>query len=107
MKKLIQKWLGIDTKIQSLILEWNDSLERIRDLENKCDDLRYDFENLEYTINELEMRVDEIDSNVDSQLEDIKYEKDSLKEEVNEVLSNFERMTEGYTVSVKLNPPIL
>jgi len=29
-----------------------------------------------------------------------------LKEEVNEVLSNFESMTEGYTVSVKLNPPL-
>jgi len=106
MKKLIQKWLGIDTKIQSLILEWNDSLERIRDLESKCDDLKYDFESLEYTVSDLECRIDEVES-ID--LEDIKFdlksETDSLKEEVNEVLSNFESMTEGYTVSVKLNPP--
>ena len=106
MKKLIQKWLGIDTKIQSLILEWNDSLERIRDLESKCDDLKYDFEGLEYTVSDLECRIDEVES-ID--LEDIKFdlksETDSLKEEVNEVLSNFESMTEGYTVSVKLNPP--
>ena len=38
---------------------------------------------------------------------DMKAEVDSLKEEVNEVLLNFESMTEGYTVSVKLNPPLL
>ena len=108
MKKLLQKWLGIDTKIQSLILEWNDSLERIRDLEYKYDDLKYDFENLEYTVNELEMRVDELESiDFDDLKYDLKSEADSLKEEVNEVLSNFEVLTEGYTVSVKLNPPLL
>ena len=108
MKKLILKWLGIDTKIQSLILEWNDSLERIRDLESKCDDLKYDFENLEYTQSDLECRVDEVESiDFDDLKYDLKSETDSLKEEVNEVLSNFESMTEGYTVSVKLNPPLI
>ena len=106
MRKLLQKWLGIDTKIQSLILEWNDSLERIRDLESKCDDLKYDFENLEYTQSDLECRVDEIESiDIEDIKSDMKAEVESLKEEVNEVLSNFESMTEGYTVSVKLNPP--
>ena len=106
MKKLLQKWLGIDTKIQSLILEWNDSLERIRDLESQYHDLKYDIEGVEYTVNELEIRVDEIEAiDIENLKYDLKSETDSLKEEVNEVLSNFESMTEGYTVSVKLNPP--
>ena len=108
MKKLILKWLGIDTKIQSLILEWNDSLERIRDLESKCDDLKYDFESLEYTQSDLECRVDEIEAiDIENLKYDLKSETDSLKEEVNEVLTNFEVLTEGYTVSVKLNPPLI
>ena len=80
MKKLILKWLGIDTKIQSLILEWNDSLERIRDLESKCDDLKYDFESLEYNLGELEIRVDEVES----------IDIENLKDEVKKVISNFE-----------------
>jgi predicted nucleic acid-binding Zn-ribbon protein len=106
MKKLLQKWLGIDTKIQSLILEWNDSLERIRDLESQYHDLKYDIEGVEYTVNELEIRVDEIEAiDIENLKYDLKSETDSLKEEVNEVLTNFESMTEGYTVSVKLNPP--
>ena len=50
--------------------------------------------------------VDELESiDFDDLKYDLKSETDSLKEEVNEVLSNFELMTEGYTVSVKLNPP--
>ena len=53
------------------------------------------------------MRVEEIESiDLENIKSDIKFETDSLKEEVNEVLSNFESMTEGYTVSVKLNPPL-
>jgi len=107
MKKLIQKWLGIIDS-NSAFLELEGAFERIRDLESKCDDLRYDFENLEYTQSDLECRVDEVESiDFDDLKYDLKSETDSLKEEVNEVLSNFERMTEGYTVSVKLNPPIV
>lgn len=99
MKKLLQKWLGI--------IDNNESLERIRDLEYKYDDLKYDLENLEYTQNDMECRVDEIESiDIEDLKSDLKYETDSLKEEVNEVLTNFESMTEGYTVSVKLNPPL-
>ena len=105
MKLFIQKWLGIIDS-NSAFAELEGVLERIRDLEFKCDDIKYETENIECTVNELEIRIDEIDSNLDSQLEDIKYEKDSLKDEVNEVLTNFESMTEGYTVSVKLNPPL-
>ena len=45
MKKLIQNWLGI--------VDSNDFIERIRDLESKCDDLKYEQENLEYNLNEL------------------------------------------------------
>ena len=107
MKKLIQKWLGIIDS-NSAFLELEGAFERIRDLESKCDDLRYDFENLEYTQSDLECRVDEVESiDFDDLKYDLKSETDSLKEEVNEVLTNFESMTEGYTVSVKLNPPIV
>ena len=53
----------------------------------------------------MECRVDELESiDFDDLKFDMKSEVDSLKEEVNEVLTNFESMTEGYTVSVKLNP---
>jgi archaellum component FlaC len=105
MRKLIQKWLGI--------VDYGDNIAsllglraRIEDLESKCDDLKYDFEGLEYTVSELEIRVDELESiDFDDLKYDLKSETDSLKEEVEEVLSNFESMTEGYTVSVKLNPP--
>ena len=98
MKKILQKWLGI--------IDSNDFIERIRHLESLCDDLKYEQENLEYNLGELEIRVDELESiDFDDLKYDLKSETDSLKEEVNEVLSNFELMTEGYTVSVKLNPP--
>lgn len=107
MKKLIQKWLGIIDS-NSAFTELEGAFERIRDLEFKCDDLKYDFEGLEYTVSELEIRTDELESiDFDDLKYDIKSEVDSLKEEVNEVLSNFESMTEGYTVSVKLNPPLI
>jgi len=106
MRKLIQKWLGIIDS-NSVFLELEGAFERIRDLESKCDDLKYDFESLEYTQSDLECRVDEVESiDFDDLKYDLKSETDSLKEEVNEVLSNFESMTEGYTVSVKLNPPL-
>jgi len=99
MKKLLQKWLGI--------VDSNDFIERIRHLESLCDDLKYEQENLEYNLGELEIRVDEIEAiDIENLKYDLKSETDSLKEEVNEVLSNFELMTEGYTVSVKLNPPL-
>ena len=105
MKKLIQKWLGIIDS-NTALSEVEDVLERIRDLESKCDDLKYDFENLEYTQSDMECRLDEVESiDFDDLKYDLKSEAESLKEEVNEVLSNFESMTEGYTVSVKLNPP--
>ena len=89
MRKLIQNWLGI--------VDSNDFIERIRDLESKCDDLKYEQESLEYNLSELEIRVDEVES----------IDIENLKDEVKKVISNFENMTEGYTVSVKLNPPLL
>lgn len=107
MRKLIQKWLGIIDS-NSALSELESTLERIRDLESKCDDLKYDFENLEYTQSDMECRVDELESvDFDDLKYDMKSEVESLKEEVNEVLTNFEVLTEGYTVSVKLNPPLL
>lgn len=107
MKKLIQKWLGI--------VDYGDNIAsllglraRIEDLESKCDDLKYDFDNLEYTQSDMECRVDEIEAiDIENLKDDLKIETDALKEEVNEVLTNFEVLTEGYTVSVKLNPPLL
>ena len=106
MRKLLQKWLGVIDS-NSAFAELESVLERIRDLESKCDDLKYETENVEYTANELEIRVDEIEAiDIENLKYDLKSETDSLKEEVNEVLSNFESMTEGYTVSVKLNPPL-
>ena len=107
MKKLIQKWLGIIDS-NSALYEIEATLERIRDLESKCDDLKYDFDNLEYTQSDIDSRVDELESvDFDDLKFDMKSEVDSLKEEVNEVLTNFEVLTEGYTVSVKLNPPLI
>lgn len=106
MKKLLQKWLGIIDG-NTAYLELEGALERIRDLESLCDDLKYEQENLEYNLGELEVRVDEIESiDIQDIKENLKFETDSLKQEVNEVLSDFESMTEGYTVSVKLNPPL-
>ena len=106
MKKLLQKWLGIIDG-NTAYLELEGALERIRDLESLCDDLKYEQENLEYNLGELEVRVDEIEEiDIQDIKENLKFETDSLKQEVNEVLSDFESMTEGYTVSVKLNPPL-
>lgn len=106
MRKLIQKWLGIIDS-NSALSEVEYAFERIRDLESKCDDLKYEQESLEYNLGELEMRVDEIEAiDIENLKYDLKSETDLLKDEVNEVLSNFESMTEGYTVSVKLNPPL-
>ena len=89
MKKILQKWLGI--------IDSNDFIERIRHLESLCDDLKYEQESLEYNLGELEIRVDEVES----------IDIENLKDEVKKVISNFENMTEGYTVSVKLNPPLV
>ena len=98
MKKILQKWLGI--------VDSNEFIERIRHLESLCDDLKYEQENLEYNLGELEIRVDEIEAiDIENLKDDMKSEINYLKDEVNEVLTNFESMTEGYTVSVKLNPP--
>lgn len=106
MKKLLQKWLSIIDG-NTAYLELEGALERIRDLESLCDDLKYEQENLEYNLGELEVRVDEIEEiDIQDIKENLKFETDSLKQEVNEVLSDFESMTEGYTVSVKLNPPL-
>ena len=106
MRKLIHKLLGIDGYYdfikRILVAE-----ARMRDLESLCDDLKYEQENLEYNLGELEIRVDEIEAiDIENLKDDMKYEVNNLKDEVNEVLSNFESMTEGYTVSVKLNPPL-
>lgn len=105
MRKLIHKLLGIDGYYdfmkKILVVE-----AKIRDLESLCDDLKYEIENVEYTTNELEIKVDEIEAiDIENLKDDMKYEVNNLKDEVNEVLSNFESMTEGYTVFVKLNPP--
>jgi chromosome segregation ATPase len=113
MRKLIHKLLGIDGYYdfvkKTLVAE-----ARMRDLEIRIDalqdsshDLKYEQESLEYNLGELEMRVDEIESiDIENLKDDLKYEVNNLKDEVNEVLTNFESMTEGYTVSVKLNPPL-
>lgn len=106
MKKLIQKWLGIIDG-NTAYLELEGALERIRDLESLCDDLKYEQENLEYNLSELEIRVDEIEEiDIQNFKDNLKDKVNALKDEVNDVLSDFEIMTEGYTVSVKLNPPL-
>jgi archaellum component FlaC len=95
MKLFIQKWLGIIDS-NSAFTELEHALNRIRDLESQYDDLKYDFESFEYNLGELEIKIDEIES----------IDLENIKEKVNEVLTDFESMTEGYTVSVKLNPPL-
>ena len=107
MKKLLQRWLGITNSNIAFFEELEHALNRVRDLESLCDDLKYEQENLEYNLSELEVRVDEVEEiDIQEMKENLKNEVDLLKQEVNEVLSNFESMTEGYTVSVKLNPPL-
>ena len=107
MKKLLQRWLGITNSNIAFFEELEHVLNRVRDLESLCDDLKYEQENLEYNLGELEIRVDEIEAiDIENLKDDMKYEVNNLKDEVNEVLTNFESMTEGYTVSVKLNPPL-
>ena len=106
MKKILQKWLGIIDS-NTALSEVEHVLERVRDLESLCDDLKYEQESLEYNLSELECRVDEIEAiDIENLKDDMKHEVNYLKDEVNEVLTNFESMTEGYTVSVKLNPPV-
>jgi predicted nucleic acid-binding Zn-ribbon protein len=107
MKKLLQRWLGITNSNIAFFEELEHVLNRVRDLESLCDDLKYEQENLEYNLGELEVRVDEVEEiDIQNFKDDLKDKVNSLKDEVNDVLSDFEIMTEGYTVSVKLNPPL-
>jgi hypothetical protein len=102
MRKLIHKLLGIDgyydfvKKILVAEARMRDLEIRLDSLQNLSDDLKYEQESLEYNLGELEIRVDEIEA----------IDIENLKDEVKKVISNFENMTEGYTVSVKLNPPL-
>ena len=102
MRKLIHKLLGIDgyydfiKRILVAEARMRDLEIRVDALQDSSDDLKYEQESLEYNLSELEIRVDEIES-IDIQ---------NIKDEVKKVISNFENMTEGYTVSVKLNPPL-
>jgi len=102
MRKLIHKLLGIDgyydfmKKILVAEARMRDLEIRLDSLQNLSDDLKYEQESLEYNLGELEIRVDEVES----------IDIENLKDEVKKVISNFENMTEGYTVSVKLNPPL-
>ena len=101
MRKLIHKLLGIDgyydfvKKILVAEARMRDLEIRVDALQDSSDDLKYEQESLEYNLGELEIRVDEVES----------IDIENLKDEVKKVISNFENMTEGYTVSVKLNPP--
>jgi hypothetical protein len=107
MKKLLQRWLGITNSNIAFFEELEHALNRVRDLESQCDDLKYDQENLDYNLGELEVRVDEIESiDIQDIKKDLEFEKDLLKQNVDVVLSDFKSMTEGYTVSVKLNKPL-
>ena len=107
MKKLLQRWLGITNSNIAFFEELEHVLERVRDLESQCDDLKYEQESLENNLYELENRVDEIESiDIKDIKKDLEFEKDLLKQNVDVVLSDFKSMTEGYTVSVKLNPPL-
>jgi len=102
MRKLIHKLLGIDgyydfvKKILVAEARMRDLEIRVDALQDLSDDLKYEQESLEYNLGELEIRVDEIEA----------IDIENLKDEVKKVISNFENMTEGYTVSVKLNPPL-
>ena len=102
MRKLIHKLLGIDgyydfmKKILVAEAKIRDLEIRVDALQDSSDDLKYEQESLEYNLGELEIRVDEVES----------IDIENLKDEVKKVISNFENMTEGYTVSVKLNPPL-
>lgn len=95
MRYKLQKWLGIHTMNKEVMMY----VERLRDLESQIDDIKYETENNEYKSGELEMRMDEIEEI------DIQSLKDS-KEELNRIVDEFESMKDGYTISVKLKPPL-
>ena len=95
MKKILQQWLGINVNT----VEIENLFERMRDLESKIDDLKYELENVEYKADELEGRIDEVEEIDIGTLRE-------TKKELDRVVDEFESMKDGYTVSVKLNPPL-
>ena len=105
-KEILNRITINNSKQQNAMEKSSKELKNIRKLYAKAEGIQ-EQESLEYNLGELEMRVDEIESiDIENLKDNLKYEVNSLKDEVNEVLSNFESMTEGYTVSVKLNPPL-
>lgn len=96
--------------LKNLYAEMQELRDNLEYLESQYDDTKYLAEDLESQVSELESRIDEKEDELDNSFVDLENrletEIDSLKEEVNEVLTDFEKMTEGYTVSVKLNPPL-
>ena len=102
--------LGLSDLRKCLLAEINQLREDLEYLESQYDDTKYLAEDLESQVSELESRIDEKEDELDNSFVDLENRLEtevvSLKEEVNEVLTDFEKMTEGYTVSVKLNPPL-
>ena len=92
--------------LKNLYAEMQELRDNLEYLESQYEDTKYLAENLELQVSELESKADDFEYATDNIRTDLESDFRGLQEEVNEVLTDFETMTEGYTVSVKLNPPL-
>ena len=92
--------------LKHLYAEMQELRDNLEHLESQYEDTKYLAEDLESQVSELESKADDFEYATDNIRTDLENDFQGLQEEVNEVLTDFEKMTEGYTVSVKLNPPL-
>lgn len=92
--------------LKNLYAEMQELRDNLEYLESQYEDTKYLTEDLESQVSDLESRADDFEYATDNIRTDLESDFRGLQTEVNEVLTNFETMTEGYTVSVKLNPPL-
>ena len=92
--------------LKNLYAEMQELRDNLEYLESQYEDTKYLAEDLESQVSDLDSRADDFEYATDNIRTDLESDFRGLQEEVNEVLTDFETMTEGYTVSVKLNPPL-
>ena len=92
--------------LKNLYVEMQELRDNLEYLESQYDDTKYLAEDLESQVSDLDSRADDFEYATDNIRTDLESDFRGLQEEINEVLTDFEKMTEGYTVSVKLNPPL-
>ena len=98
--------LGLNDLKTDLLIAINEVRDNLEYLESQYEDTKYLAEDLESQVSELESKADDFTDATDNIRTDLESDFRGLQEEINEVLTDFEKMTDGYTVSVKLNPPL-